>query len=217
MVEGNLAVHDLLFFEQNTKLIVPMALPDWTKEILKRCPIGIIRRDMFKDNLVPIGIRGLNKSQRLAAYLPKDKIVQRLTPKKILQDYLQGKMQPLDASLPLWQSLEKNIPLLTSLAMEVGIGGSAQFELATKIQMVKKTSDLDLIVSVTDPLTQTEAKALLNDLNRFGVHVDLQMVSAQNGFSLEEYAFQQTNKIMLKTPKGPILTAQPWQDVLNFS
>lgn len=209
------SIHDLVFFQQAKDLKLT-TMPAWTKEMLQACCVGIVRRDLFQANLLPIGIRGKQKNQRLAAYLPVNKVIGHLTPQDILQAYLQATMQPIDETLPLWQNLKEIVAIATTFSQEIGLGGSAQFELATQIPMVKATSDLDLIVKNPAKISKKAARDLLNQINAYGIHVDLQILANHNGFSLEEYAFQQTNKIMLKTTKGPILTANPWEDMLKF-
>ena len=114
-----------------------------------------------------------------------------------------------------FQALVKIAPLLTDY--QWGISGSLAYEMATGVKMVKEspehTSDLDLIMPDLPKINVAEARKFLARLNQFGTHADVQVVYGENGFSLEEYALERDQQILIKTVTGPILSENPWQAI----
>jgi len=84
------------------------------------------------------------------------------------------------------------------------------YEMATGIEMVHQTSDIDIIAWKVKPMSIKQAQLLLKQLNQFNVHADMQVVNRDRGFALEEYAMNRDAQILIKTNAGPQLSADPW-------
>lgn len=208
--------HDLLTFATGSDFISSEdSLPNWAQDSISQAKIAVVRRGPIKSNLIPVGLRGYERNQRLAGYLSKEKIVKQYHP----WDFIENKSWK---SLPMkrqkmlpFQALSKIVPYLKKY--QWGISGSLAYEMATGVIMVKDNSehisDLDIIMTDKVQLNREEARTLLKQLNQFGIHADVQVVHGQNGFSLEEYAQNRDQRIMVKTAAGPILAGDPWKAV----
>jgi Phosphoribosyl-dephospho-CoA transferase MdcG. len=130
-----------------------------------------------------------------------------ITPYDLVQGQAWKDVPDKRRALPAIKALPEIAEILKDY--QWGISGSVGFELATKTNTAKMTSDLDLIWKPTNSLSKHVAQALLMSLNKFGVHADLQVMEGNNGFSLEEYA-NANSTVMMKTLSGPILVQDPW-------
>ena len=167
----------------------------------------IVRRGAQADR-IPVGLRGYQKSQRLGAWITPDQIAETVTPHQALG--LLQHLAPERAALPAFQKLTALLPLLAGF--EWGVGGSLQFELVTDLKMARAVSDVDVIMTRPEvPLTVSEAQDLIAELKVIaGAHADIQVVHGQAGFSLEEFAQNRADSILMKTSHGPVLTEDPW-------
>ena len=202
-----LAPHTLITLSNYTTMSTATELPNWADEMLAVAPVVVVRRGP-QTTTIPVGVRGYEKSQRLAATVKMTEWTHPVTPEKALT-YL-PQLSAERAQLPAFQKLRRIQPLLA--AFNWGVGGSLQFELATGLPMVRATSDIDIIMQRPVPMTPTQALALINQLRmRAGAHADIQIVHGQTGFSLEEYATQRAARVLVKTADGPVLMRDPWQ------
>ncbi len=202
--------HDLLTFShesdfQSTK----NPLPDWAKDSLRAAKIVVVRRGAINQDKIPVGLRGKQKSQRLAGFLKKQSIVKYYHPDYFIKQRSWQYLEQSRQEMPAFKALIKIIPLLNNFKW--GISGSLAYEMATRIKMVHQSSDLDIIAWQVPQMSIIEARKLLSLLNNFKVHADMQIVNGQRGFALEEYANHRDNKILVKTDEGPKLTENPWQ------
>ncbi|WEV50511.1 malonate decarboxylase holo-ACP synthase [Lactobacillus sp. ESL0731] len=188
--------------------LIQQPLPSWAQKVLTQAPYVIVRRGK-QGTQIPVGIRGFTKNQRFASFLPRNKWRKLISPQQALT-YL-PKLAQERAQLPAFTKLQKIMPLLDNY--DWGVSGSLQFELVTGLPVVSLTSDIDVILTNMRPLSHQEARALIERLQAIypAVHVDIQVVSGQNGFSLEEFAQQRAMTILLKTATGPKLVSDPWQ------
>ncbi|MQS75808.1 malonate decarboxylase holo-ACP synthase [Companilactobacillus halodurans] len=181
-------------------------LPDWAEQIFSNSLTVVVRRQKKQGDLIPVGIRGIKREHRFATYLSEKKIKKVITPFDLVQDEAWTK-KTTRFELPAIKALPKVAQILSNYRW--GISGSVGFELATRTKAAKMTSDLDLILKTQTPIDKISAKKLLEKLNQFGVHADLQVILGSSGFSLEEYA-NSSKTIMMKTISGPILVENPW-------
>lgn len=207
------APHTLLRLTSSAVFHGDAPVPDWVNERLAACPVVVVRRGPQTDDRLPVGVRGPERQQRWAGAVALTDVTTVITPMDLVVTRAWQNVSSIRQVLPAIQALPKLAPILNAISW--GIGGSVGFELATGQPTAKPTSDLDLIVPKLAPISVTAAQELLAKLNQFGVHVDLQVVAGQNGFSLEEYAQQRSATVMLKTMTGPKLVADPWQAVNN--
>lgn len=203
-----LAVHSLIKLNDWTLLRADQPIPHWAIEMLQLSPYVIVRRGEQTQE-IPVGIRGFAKNQRFAAMIATTNIAQIVTPEEALS--LQTKLAPNRLQLVPFQTLRQLQSLLETFTW--GVGGSLEYELVTGIPMVRLDSDIDVIMSLpTTKITIATAQKLLKQLRLVtSVHVDIQIIKGEYGFSLEEYANQRSKEILVKTNHGPILVADPWQ------
>lgn len=205
--------HDLLTFNDNHDLILKgNPLPDWAKVSLSKAKIVVVRRGLAKQGLIPVGLRGSRRSQRLAGFLVKKRVINCYSPAYFIKNKSWEILTPERRKLPQFQALEKICPLLRKYSW--GIGGSLAYEMATGIAMVQNNlnhrSDLDIILVAKRKINIEQSRKLLTVLNQYQVHADVQVVKGQNGFALAEYAANRSPKVLVKTTAGPVLTADPW-------
>ncbi|MCI1890868.1 MAG: malonate decarboxylase holo-ACP synthase [Schleiferilactobacillus harbinensis] len=185
-------------------------MPDWALTMLQQAPYVIVRRGP-QEKMLPVGIRGFQKSQRFPAVLPMDRVTpdQLITPQQVIARQLLRQLAPNRLALPAFQALQHATTVLRDYHW--GVGGSLQFELVTGLPMANENSDLDIIMDLPPrDLSVTQARALLQTLNQTAAHADVQVVAGQDGFSLEEYANHASHTVMVKSAAGPLLTVDPW-------
>lgn len=210
MARLKLYPHDLLTFNYESDFESKKnPLPKWAKDSLRKAKIVVVRRGAIREGKIPVGLRGQQKSQRLAGFLSETAIVKQYHPDYFIQHRSWQRLAPERQELPAFKALNKIIPLLKNFNW--GISGSLAYEMATGIKMVHQNSDLDIIAWNVHRMSVSKAKELLRALNRFKAHADMQIVNGQRGFALEEYAMNRDAEILVKTDKGPLLSKNPWQ------
>lgn len=203
-------IHDLVWFQSIKDLEYDGELPDWVNASINQAPIGVVRRGVHVPDEVLIGIRGHQKSQRFAAKLSQSAIVKVIDSRKLIKVSI---AEVNDPTLPVWQGLPEINQYLVDHQLNWGISGSAAYELATGISMVNANSDVDLIAVDQSRISLDDARAILEFLNQFGFHADVQIMHEQKGFSLEEWVNNSTQSILIKTAQGPILSTDPWNEI----
>lgn len=201
-------VHTLLKVRKPENMILKSSADDWVEEVMKKSTYVIVRRGE-QEKSIPVGIRGFNKSQRMAAVIDFNNWSKKFTPQDAVNTFKQTNNARF--SLPAFQLLGKLIPILSSY--DWGVGGSLEYELATGLETVTENSDVDIIMTrPIHKMSVLEAKELVNELHSISpVHADIQIVKDDIGFSLEEYAQDRNNEIMVKTNQGPKLVYDPWE------
>ncbi|MFH5811066.1 malonate decarboxylase holo-ACP synthase [Companilactobacillus sp. FL22-1] len=182
-------------------------LPQWATDVFPKSLTVVVRRSPIISGEIPVGIRGPKREQRFGSYLEITKVHKVTTPYELARMEKWNELTSERQKLPAVKALPQINMILQGYHW--GIGGSVGFELATKTITAKETSDLDLIWKPMTPITKSNAKELLHSLNQFDVHVDLQVIQENDGFSLEEYA-NSSSSVMIKTLGDPILVKDPW-------
>lgn len=197
--------HDLLKIDSVASLTD--GLSDWADKSFLESLTVVVRRSPIVDNQIPVGIRGMKREQRFATFVNSENVVRVITPYELVKGKCWVNVSSDRQDIPAIKAL----PVVSKILKDFkwGISGSVGFELATATKTSKMTSDLDLVWLPQEPLSKESAKNLLKKLNQFGVHVDLQVIRNNNGFSLEEYA-NSGSTIMMKTFGDPILVKNPW-------
>ena len=70
-------------------------------------------------------------------------------------------------------------------------------------------SDLDLILSMPQPISRPRAAELLNALPNVSVRIDVLMETPAGGVLMRDYA-SGASKLLLRTCVGPRLIEDPW-------
>ncbi|WP_125565473.1 malonate decarboxylase holo-ACP synthase [Companilactobacillus insicii] len=206
----NLLPHDLIKIKLDD-FFSDSDIPSWVIDSLKRAPLVIVRRGIL-DGKIPVGVRGVRREQRFPGFISSNIITGEnvISPRSLVNDTWKN-LPDERLKLPAFKALPKIATLLEGY--QWGIGGSAGFELASGQPTAKMTSDLDLIWYENRHLSHAESVKLLKSLNQFGVHADFQVVHGQKGFSLEEFANNTSDTILIKTANGPKLSSDPWTEI----
>lgn len=132
--------HDLLRLSDPRDLVYRVLPPPWLHEALSLAPWVVVRRAPFKNELIPVGVRGKNRSERFAAFAHAAAVVQCVSPEDL-------------ASCQAWREAREEIPALRALpkihlalqalGLSWGPVGSVGFELATAFPAANCSSDLD--------------------------------------------------------------------------
>jgi hypothetical protein len=92
----------------------------------------------------------------------------------------------------------------------VGPGGSTGFELASGSPTVTETSDLDIVIRAPEPFDRAFARSICIQLEGALARVDVLVEAPSCGFSLDEYAHSQLDKVLVRTRTGRIVAEDPW-------
>lgn len=192
--------HDLLWGMRPEQL--PADAPAWAVAVLAAGQPVVVRRARVAAGLVAVGLRGATRDQRLAALMPVEEIGHRLAPEDLLA-------RQASEDLPVFRVLAELRPLLDALGYVWGVTGSAGFQLATGLPTAHPDSDLDLLLRTEHPLPRSEARPLLQLLERRACRVDLQLETPLGGVALREWAGGAA-RVLVKTAEGPRLMSDPW-------
>lgn len=196
--------HDLLWGFAPAHL--PGDAPAWCLDSLAGAPPVVVRRAPPREAMVPVGLRGGERGERLAAWLPLAAIERRLTPEQVREREPVG-----DAGLPVWRALASLRDELDGLGLAWGVTGSAAFELASGRRATHAGSDLDLLLRTPDPLDPAFARRLLAQLARAPCRIDVQLQTPAGGVALAEWA-RAPARVMVKSEQGPLLLSDPWKE-----
>jgi phosphoribosyl-dephospho-CoA transferase len=95
--------------------------------------------------------------------------------------------------------------------LDWGPVGSVGFELATRQQVVTETSDLDIALFAPTRFSKNAACELWRVMRTASVKIDVRVETPCCGFSLEEYAREETEKVLVRLPESPQIAADPWK------
>jgi len=142
--------HDLLKLNRSP---LTSDAPAWAHAALSRIPFAVVRRAVYADAAIPIGIRGDVRTQRYAAYAKREDIAAIVGPEQLLAAAPSADRRGLGAFVAL-----AGLRAVRRLARyQWGPTGSAGFELATRLPTVSASSDLDLLVRAPDEMAPGEA------------------------------------------------------------
>lgn len=202
----NVRPHDLIWIDQASSLRSTTELPPWVAQYWQTSLPLVIRRDSINDNFIPVGIRGMKRSQRLAATVKNSAIIQVVSPEELVAKADSSMSSPWLA-IPAMQAL---IALKANkLTWQWGVTGSCGYQLATGLEVMTMQSDLDLLVRCPYPVQLTDFLSLAELIRTLACRVDVQIETPYGGFALNEWLRE--GRVMLKTATGPLLTANPWQ------
>jgi phosphoribosyl-dephospho-CoA transferase len=202
--------HDLIRLRWPIALAVNVPVPPWVEGVLTRIPWVVVRRGHVRDGLFPVGVRGLMRSQRFAAFVAVTDIVDRVSPEALAVSGCVIEQRRRDA-VPALAALARVVDLLMRRRYRWGPGGSVGFEIATGIAMTKASSDLDLILRQDHRLEPNKAIELLNELTKAAAPapIDAILETPSGGVSLADLAAM-PGQLLVRTPNGARLFADPW-------
>lgn len=193
--------HDLLRLSTAAADELPADAPPWTRGVLRTAPWVVVRRADTPEGVVPVGIRGADRSHRYPWLVSQENVQTTLSPEDLIDAHaLAGRDVP--AVLALSEARE---PLAES-RFPWGPTGSVGFELATGIPTATTDSDLDLLVRVD--VLNTEAldrlATLFHRLTHLATRVDCQVDTVVGAIALAELV-SESNEVMVRTTSGPRL------------
>lgn len=202
--------HALLRIAGADALHCEAAVPQWVAAQLRHAPWVVVRRERSRDKLIAVGVRGPQRAQRCAAWLPESQVLECLEPLE-LSARRGWAGAPRCAVVPALAALGAVEPIMERLGFAHSWGpvGSVAFELASGLATARPESDLDLIVQADEPLPALRAAALVGELARLAVRADVLLEAPAGAVSLEEYAREQV-PLLLRTADGARLVRDPW-------
>ncbi|HLY52298.1 MAG TPA: malonate decarboxylase holo-ACP synthase [Steroidobacteraceae bacterium] len=207
---AELATHTLVRIAGARSLEGAGVVPSWAWAALRRAPWVVVRRVAMRDGLIPVGVRGPRRSERLAAWLHPEAVLECLTPPELAARRA-WRLLPRRGRLPALAMLEKVETIMRDrrLAGAWGPCGGVAFELASGVATVTAQSDLDLMVRADAALARAAAAELASALSRLAVRVDVLLEFPHGALALAEYGGACT-PLLLRTREGPRLVHDPW-------
>ena len=202
-------VHHLLEIDAKQFCLVQNSLPRWVEEELRRTPFVVVRRGVEMELGIPVGVRGAARNERWAAFCDPKFVKRVIAPPQLI-----GCAAPafrMDA-IPALRSLRILEGRWSTIPYPWGPGGSIGFELATGSQVAMPASDLDIVIYIDGRMTTGEGADLCLSAGDLPAAVDIRVETPTCGFSLKEYADQGPERILLRTPTGVVLEADPWRE-----
>ena len=204
---ANLIVHDLL--KVNSAGVTALCgAANFSSLPLKYFPFVVVRRAPQKDDLIPVGIRGMERHERCAAWLDPKHIVARVTPECI-------EPCPFLPDRPAFKAFLKLKQQWRDVNLMWGPGGSLGFELVSGCQVVREKSDLDLVVRANSRLSPDCLRTLARLGDDMPCAVDVQVETLHGAFSPAEY-MRGSARCLLRTIHGPRLVEDPWMPRTNL-
>jgi phosphoribosyl-dephospho-CoA transferase len=202
--------HDLIQLREPIALTAEGPAPSWVETALGQAPWVVVRRGHLRDGMMPVGVRGLTRSQRFAAFVSVAEIANRLSPEDLTVVDRDIEQFRKDA-IPALAALDCIAPLLVRRGYHWGPGGSVGFEIATGIATATASSDLDLILRQDRRLEPNKAAKLLAALAKAAApaRIDVILETPGGGVALADLAAMPA-QVLVRTPDGARLSADPW-------
>ena len=198
--------HDFVWISDRSALQSDDVLPAWVNTGWRTALPLVVRRDKRADGAIPVGIRGLTRIQRAAAWIDPAAVVRAVTPESLVSDINVLLHSPFVSQQPV-QALITLCNL--QLPFRWGVTGSCAYALASDLPVMHAGSDLDLLVRCDAPVDASQFSDFYDQLQRLPCRADVQITTPQGGFALSEWL--RGGDIMLKTASGPLLVRDPWQ------
>lgn len=179
--------------------------PSWVEQALMRAPWVVMRRECPTDATVPVGVRGAQRHERFAAWLPRSEILERITPESLVQRraWVAAARRERIAALAV---LDEVAEILRAHGLDEvwGPAGSVGFELATGYPAAHSNSDLDLAVQLPAVPCVALTRSLHGQLAKLAARCDVLLETPAGALALAEHA-QGHGSFVLRTPQGPCL------------
>lgn len=198
--------HDLLFLRPQT--LLPDEAPAWAQDSIKEGLPCVVRRDSFSLEKIPVGFRGMKRSQRYGSFISSQDVLKKFSPEDAVELLLTTELKSpqLDYLKDFSEFIQTNETLKNSVSW--GISGSFGFSLAVGKQYFRDTSDIDLVVRANNEEEMNCLASLKSWILTPKFQLDIQIQTSKGGFSYKEWL--RTKKVLLKTNTGPLLTDNPW-------
>lgn len=206
----DLIVNDLLRIKDAGNLVGDFKNASWVYGAAKKAPLVVVRRAPYMNGLIPVGIRGKDRNERMAAFILYSDISEVITPEQLAEGKLWRKNKHMKET-QMFKTLESVNVILEGYGMTWGPTGSVGFELASGISVINKNSDLDIVIRVPNFLTVETAKSLEVKLLSIPAKMDVQLETSKGSIALAEYA-RELSPVLIRTVYGPRLIKNPWSE-----
>ena len=187
--------HDLLRVTGPAAL--PADAPAWAVHTLTGTPWVVVRRDRVPDGYLPVGVRGATRSERYGTLVAAADVLETAPPETLTE--VPGR------DLPAMQALRSLRSLLEDAGLAWGPTGSVGFELATGHPAATSTSDLDLLVRISDlRRTLPALESLDHAFDAVECRVDCQVETPCGAAALTELVDGRP-QVLVRTSDGPRL------------
>jgi phosphoribosyl-dephospho-CoA transferase len=204
------AVHSLLRVVNIELLEFDAAPPAWITESLQRAPFVVVRRAMGRPRLIPVGVRGMSRSERAAGWLPESAIDECKTPQMLAETRVWR--EPSNRSRTPAIAILDAVDAIFAARRLTGLWGptgSVGFELASGVPTTHVGSDLDLVLDSKHAIARTDAACLHRALSALTVRIDLQLETPQGAVLLAELV-DGRGATLLRSAHGPRMVSDPW-------
>ncbi|MEA9390915.1 malonate decarboxylase holo-ACP synthase [Acerihabitans sp. TG2] len=202
--------HDLLWIDRAQQLDWHLPAPEWVASQWSSALPLVVRRDHGLSGQIAVGVRGAQRGQRAAAWVPATAIVRTVSPEALI------------ATLPSMASRDDaiarhgSLTVLSALAALAriqwpwiwGVTGSCGYMLATGVNVCTPSSDLDLLIRCPVAQTRENFAPLLATIATLPCRVDIQVETPLGGWALLEWL--RGGKVLIKTDRGPVICRDPW-------
>jgi phosphoribosyl-dephospho-CoA transferase len=203
----------LLALANPSALAGDLPAPDWVAPALAAAPWVVVRRvPPLAPGLVGVGVRGSERHQRWAAWLPLTE-ARLATPPEAVADLFALRPPSRRLAIPALAAVPLLAAILARLGLSGGPTGSVGFELVSGQPAANPNSDLDAIVRADSPMPHPLAEALSAEIAGLAVRCDMLMETPHGAVALAEYA-RTPGAVVLRGPRGPRLVADPWDPAL---
>ena len=199
-------VHDLLFLRSGIVSSAGVAKPAWVTSLESSDLWVVVRRSIASNGLVSVGIRGIDRHERWGGFANLADVKERFRPSQLSYNMARRTriaMPALAALFWLEGQLDKS-------ELDWGPVGSVGFELATGQQVVTETSDLDIALFAPTQFSRDTARDLWSVMRAATAKIDVRVETSYCGFSLEEYAREETEKVLIRLRESRKLATNPW-------
>jgi phosphoribosyl-dephospho-CoA transferase len=202
----SLRVHDLIRLRPSAVSSAGVAKPAWVVLQNPKDLWVVVRRATAPDGLVAVGIRGSNRQQRWGGFAEIADIKERLRPSQLCF----RKVRRTRVVAPALEALSWLEGQLDQSELDWGPVGSVGFELATGQKVVTGASDLDIALFAPTRFSRETARNLWSTMRAAPAKMDVRVETPHCGFSLEEYARNESDKVLVRVPEGRQFATDPW-------
>jgi phosphoribosyl-dephospho-CoA transferase len=199
-------VHDLLLLRQGVVSNAGVAKPAWVTLLKPGDLWVVVRRATALDGLVAVGMRGSNRNQRWGGFADLADVKESFRPSRLFFHMARRTR----STMPALAALSWLEGQLDRSALDWGPMGSVGFELATGQQVVTGASDLDIALFAPTRFTKETARELWTVMKASPAKIDVRVETLNCGFSLEEYAREGAEQVLVRLPEGRQLSTDPW-------
>jgi len=205
------AVHSLLRLSSADALEWESDPPAWAPTTLRRAPFVVMRRPLPRSEGLPVGVRGVARSQRAAAWVSVGAVQECITPQMLAAQHVWRSRRDFPIT-PAVAALEEAAAIFDGhgMAGQWGPGGSVGFELASGVPSTTPNSDLDIVLHAAASMTRADAARLQAELSALTVRIDVLLETPNGAVALAEYA-NSVDVMLLRSAQGPRLVRDPWR------